>query len=205
MPESETSERILTAVLVSLSSDGYDGVRMQEVARTARVSLATVYKLFPTRDTVIVAAVRRWMTETSYADLAAPPADESLRDGLIRLFRQVFQPWERNPAMLDAYHRARTGAGGRELDELGLDAMLPAAGAVLAGADPEYLDDIGRILTSLSHGLISHYVDGVLPITDILPTLERAVYRLTADNAAAAAAAHTRRQAMTDVNASEPG
>ena len=32
-------------------------------------------------------------------------------DGLMRGLRYVFEPWERNPRMLEAYHRARTGPG----------------------------------------------------------------------------------------------
>jgi TetR/AcrR family transcriptional regulator, cholesterol catabolism regulator len=103
-----TSQRILAAVLESLERGGYDGVYLQEVARTARVSLATVYKLFGTRDELIVAAMEQWMASTSYADLAPPAPEETLYDGLMRLFRRVFEPWERNPRMLEAYHRART-------------------------------------------------------------------------------------------------
>ncbi|MCX4094419.1 TetR family transcriptional regulator [Nocardia sp. alder85J] len=187
--ESETSQRILAVVLDALERGGYQGVYLQEVARTARVSLATVYKLFGTRDELIVAALEQWMTRTSYADLAPPQPGESLYDGLMRLFRRVFEPWERSPRMLEAFHRARSGPGGNRLDAQGLVAVLPAAAAVLQGADPLYLEDIGQILTGLSHGLIGRYVDGTMEITEILPTLDRAVRRLTTDNAAAAAAA----------------
>jgi TetR/AcrR family transcriptional regulator, cholesterol catabolism regulator len=191
--ESETSQRILAVVLDALERGGYHGVYLQEVARTARVSLATVYKLFGTRDELIVAALEQWMARASYADLAPPEPDESLYDGLMRLFRRVFEPWERSPRMLEAFHRARTGPAGNRLDAQGLTAVLPVAAAVLDGADPRYLEDIGYVLTNLSYGLIGRYVDGTIDITDILPTLDRAVHRLTADNAALATAAVVRR------------
>ncbi|MQY27826.1 TetR family transcriptional regulator [Nocardia aurantia] len=197
--ESETSQRILAVVLEALERGGYHGVHLQEVARIARVSLATVYKLFGTRDELIVAALAQWMAGASYADLTAPEPGESLYDGLMRLFRRVFEPWERSPRMLEAFHRARSGPSGNRLDAQGLIAVLPAAAAVLDGADPRYLEDIGYVLTNLSYGLIGRYVDGTIDITDILPTLDRAVYRLTADNADLATAAVVRRAE------SEPG
>ncbi|MEV0711509.1 TetR family transcriptional regulator [Nocardia aurea] len=191
--ESETSSRILAVVLDSLERVGYDGLYLQEVARGARVSLSTIYKLFGTRDQLIVAALEQWMARTSYTDLAAIDPDETLREGLMRLFRRVFEPWEHSPKLLEAYHKARTGPDGSRLEAQGITALVPAAGAVLAGADPDYLDDIGRVLTGLSYGLIGRYVDGALEITDILPTLEKAVFRLTADNESAANSAHISR------------
>ncbi len=191
--ESETSSRILAVVLDSLERVGYDGLYLQEVARGARVSLSTIYKLFGTRDQLIVAALEQWMARTSYTDLAAVDPDETLREGLMRLFRRVFEPWEDSPKMLEAYHKARTGPDGSRLEAQGITALVPAAGAVLAGTDPDYLDDIGRVLTGLSYGLIGRYVDGALEITDILPTLEKAVFRLTADNESAAHNAHISR------------
>ena len=75
--------------------------------RARRVSLATIYRLFPTRDDSVVTAIERWMSTNCYAELAPPRAYESLYDGLMRSLRYVFEPWERNPRVLEAYHRAR--------------------------------------------------------------------------------------------------
>ncbi|WP_280320240.1 TetR family transcriptional regulator [Nocardia wallacei] len=186
--ESDTASRILALVVRSLERGGYDSVYVQEVARGARVSLTTVYKLFGTRDELIVAALEHWMAQRSYAALAQVPG-ETLREGLMRLLRTVFEPWERSPQMLKAYHRALCGPGGHRLDVQGRAAVRETALAVVAGADPTYLDDLDRILVHLSYGLISRYSAGALDITEIMPTLERAVHRLTADNERAADAA----------------
>jgi len=191
--ESQVSEAITGAVLDLLESGGYDAVQLREVARLARVSLATVYKLFPTRDALIVAGVQRWMAADSYSEPGPPPAGETLYDGLMRIFRHVFEPWERSPHMLAAYHRARTGPGGERLDLQGIAAIEPAARAVLAGADPDYRDDIETILTNMAYALTGRCADGTLDITAILPALERLVFRLTTNNEPAAAAARTRR------------
>ncbi|WP_280277029.1 TetR family transcriptional regulator [Nocardia wallacei] len=195
--ESDTAARILAQVVRSLERGGYDSVYVQEVARGARVSLTTVYKLFGTRDELIVAAIERWMAQCSYTAPPAPPG-ETLREGLMRLLRGVFEPWERSPQMLKAYHRALCGPGGHRLDIQGRAAVRETATAVLAAADPGYRDDLDRILVNLSYGLISRYAAGALDIAEIMPTLERAVHRLTADNELAADVARPRGVATED-------
>ncbi|GAA3193657.1 TetR/AcrR family transcriptional regulator [Actinocorallia longicatena] len=180
-------------VIELLVSGGTDAVHLREVARRARVSLATIYKHFPARDDLIVTALERWMAANTYTDLAPPAPGEPLRDGLMRVFRYVFEPWERHPRMLEAFHRARTGPGGHRLDRQGMAAIEPVARAVLEGADPDYAGDIDIVLTHMAYALIGRFADGALEATAILPMLERVVFRLTADNAPDASAAVARR------------
>jgi TetR/AcrR family transcriptional regulator, cholesterol catabolism regulator len=199
-PEAGPSEPTHADVIVSVVQDlletgGYDEVQLREVARRARVSLATIYRLFPTRAELIVTAIEQWMSTNSYAELAPPTADESLYDGLMRGLRYVFEPWERNPRMLEAYHHARTGPGGKRLDVQGMRAIMPNAAALLEHADPEYAKDLDLILRNMAYAVIGRFAAGTLDITAILPTLERAVYRLTADNETLALAAREREAA----------
>ncbi|MGK8525418.1 TetR family transcriptional regulator [Nocardia asteroides] len=190
--ESDVATKITDAVVSMLESGGYDAVQLRAVARSAHVSLATVYKLFPTRDDLMLAAVERWMATNTYAVPAAPSEGESLTEGLLRLLRYVFEPWERNPRMLEAYYRARSGPGGRRLDAQGFDAVLPAVSALFADIDPEYTADLALVLTHMTYALIGRFTNADLDITEILPALERTVHRLTANNEPLAA--HTARQ-----------
>ncbi|MBW0273226.1 TetR family transcriptional regulator [Nocardia sp. MH4] len=169
-----------------LNTEGYEAVQLRAVAAEAHVSLAKIYRLFRTRDELIIAALEQWMATNAYADVTPPTPDESVRDSLIRVLRTVFEPWERNPKMLEAYHHARTGPGGERLDTQGLTAVLPVAEIALRDLDPGYLDDLGLILGNMALALIGRFAAGTLPITGILPTLERTVYRMTADNESAA-------------------
>lgn len=188
----------MAAVVELLTSGGYDAVQLREVARQARVSLATIYKLFPTRDELIVTALEHWMATHTYADLAPPATNETLQAGLMRVFRYVFEPWERSPRMLEAFHRAaRTGEGRERLDLQGMNAIEPVARAVLEGADPAYVDDIDIVLTNMAYALIGRFVDGTLDVTDILPMLERVVFRLTANNEPAATAVLAHRERLS--------
>jgi len=178
---------IVRAVLELLESGGYDAVQLRAVAGRAHVSLATIYKLFPTRGELIVAAMEQWMAASVYSQIAPPPPGESLYDGLMRVFRYVFGPWERSPRMLEAYHRARTGPGGQRLERQAWNAVEPAARAVLAGCDPDYVQDIELILTNMAYAVTGRCASGEIGTAEILPALERAVFRLTADNGPAAA------------------
>ena len=175
-------ERIIDVVLALLESESYEAVQLREVARRAQMSLATVYKHFADRDELITSAVEHWMATHSYTAMQPPAPGETLHEGLMRVLGYVFQPWERHPRMLEAYHRARTTPSGRRLDAQGIDAMQPIVGALLVNADPTYIEDIALVLSNLTYALIGRFVDRNLEITEILPILDRAVYRLTHNN-----------------------
>ena len=49
------------------------------------------------------------MAENGYAGLAPPFARRGVYEGLLHILRCVFEPWETNPAMLEAFDRARRG------------------------------------------------------------------------------------------------
>ncbi|MFB7717215.1 MULTISPECIES: TetR family transcriptional regulator [unclassified Nocardia] len=184
--EPDAYTRIIAVVLELLAENGYDGVQLRTVASRAHVSLTKVYKLFPTRDELIVSALEQWMTEHTYAEVAPVSPGESVRDAMTRVLRCVFEPWEKHPTMLEAYHHARTAPGGHRLDVQGVSAILPIAEAALRDLDQSYIEDIALILPNMVMALIARFAGGTLEITAILPILERTVYRLTADNESAA-------------------
>ncbi|UGT90169.1 TetR family transcriptional regulator [Mycobacterium ostraviense] len=181
-PHDRIPDPILEVVVDILETGGYDAVQLREVARRARTSLATIYKRYPTRDALILSALERWMDENRYAglDTQTPGPDESVYDGLMRVFRTIFEPWERHPDMLRAYYRARSAPGGQRLVSRGLDAVAPAAMAVLGEADPDLVADLPPIVSNLAYGLVARFTAGEIAITEILPTLDRALFRLTA-------------------------
>jgi AcrR family transcriptional regulator len=180
-----TSDAIIAAAVALLESGGYEAVQVREVASRAHVSLASIYRRHQTREDLIVAALERWTAANGLAPVAAPPPGESLGDGLMRIFRHVFEPWEKSPRMLEAYHKATATPAGQRLSRQGDRAIAPAARRLLEDRDPEYAADVEIVLTNMAYAVIGRFVDGQIPATAILPTLERAVFRLTADNSQA--------------------
>jgi AcrR family transcriptional regulator len=174
-------DRILDIVVELLETAGYDAVQLREVARRARTSLATIYKRYGTRDELILTALECWMEENRYSGLTRPhDKDESIYTGLMRVLRTIFEPWERHPAMLEAYFRARTAPGGQQLVRRGFDTVVPAAMEALAGADADFIRDVDTIVSSVVYGLMGRFAAREIAITEIVPSLDRTVYYLTA-------------------------
>jgi len=192
--QARSFDAIVRVVVKILESEGYDAVRPLVVAKRAHVSLSTIYKIAPTREDLIVTALTWWMQANSYSGMAAPPSNASFYEGMMWFYRQLFEPWERSPRMLEAYHHARMGPGRERLDMQGMAAMAPVAGALLEKLDPTYAQDVGLIMKSLISGAIQRAAVGEIAVTDILPVLERTLYRLTTINEALAGAGSPRRR-----------
>jgi AcrR family transcriptional regulator len=186
---------ILTVVVDLLENEGYDAVQLREVARRSRTSLTTIYKRYSNRDELILAALEAWTDTHRYAAVVEQRREpgETLHDALMRLFRVLFEPWERHPAMLAAYFRARTGPSGKRLLRRGLDVVVPAALDVLAGVDEEFIADMDTVIANVIYGLLGRFAAGEITITDILPAIDRTVYRLTAGYALEASGDGVRR------------
>jgi TetR/AcrR family transcriptional regulator, cholesterol catabolism regulator len=173
---------IISVVLDLLESEGYDAVQVRAVARHARVSLATIYKLFGTRDELIVEAIERWLDANAYAELTMPDPGESPYETMVRVLRTVFEPWELHPRMLEAYHRAVTSPGGDRLVRHGMTIVEPIVRAALPDAEPEYLRDVEMIHGHVVRAVIARFAGGEIGISDVMPLLERTLFRLTTDN-----------------------
>ena len=180
-------DSILASVVEILDAQGYEAVQLREVARRARVSLATIYKRYATRDELILAALESWMEANRYSAVSewtrAP--DEPIYPALMGLLRSIFEPWEEHPGMLKAYFRARSGQGGQRLLRRGLDVVVPAGLGILDGVDQRFVDELDTIVASLVYGLLGRFSAGEIEITEIVPALDRTVYYLTAGYEAA--------------------
>jgi AcrR family transcriptional regulator len=163
---------VLDAVEELLESEGFDKWQLRDVAEIAKVSLATIYKHFPSRDDLILATVERWMDEHVYQPIRERSPGEPLFDALLRMFKTIFKPWEQHPMMLNAFVRASSLTGGERLFAQGTASVQPMANA-FDGLHPSDVDDLSEILTDVTFGAMSRYVVGDLPVSGILPAIER--------------------------------
>ncbi len=188
-PAAGTADPVISVVAGLITAGGHESVQFREVARRAAVSMTTIYKRAGTREELIAAAVESWIAVNLWQPIPAGPPGESLADGLMRIFRHVFEPWERNPAMLRAYQRVRSGPHGQAVERRTWAAIEPSARQLLSGVAPDYAADIGLVLTDVANGLVVRFTAGEIASDDILPLLDRVVRRLTSDNSAEAARA----------------
>ncbi|BDX31462.1 TetR family transcriptional regulator [Mycobacterium antarcticum] len=175
------ADPVLAIVVDILEADGYDAVQLREVARRARVSLATIYKRYMTRDDLILAALETWMEENRYSGVSKQSREqgESLYAALMGLLRTIFEPWEEHPAMLTAFFRVRSSPSGQKLLRQGLDIVVPTGLEILADVDDVFIADLDAIISSLVYGLLGRFAAGEIAITDIVPALDRTVFYLT--------------------------
>lgn len=176
-------EDILDEVIGLLEERGYDGWQLRDVAERAHASLTTIYKHFPSREELIVAAVERWMNEHVYQTIQDPSDDPSLAEALIHILHKVFEPWEQHPTMLQVFVRARYTTGGQRLQSQGYAAVGPLSQLYADKLDPTFAQDLTMILTNAVNGALIRYLNGDIDITDILPNLESTVYRLNLTDA----------------------
>jgi AcrR family transcriptional regulator len=169
---------ILDVVIELLEDRGYDGWALKDVAERAHASLATIYKQFPSREDLIVAAVERWMEANVYRPIHEPEANQTVFEALAALFRTIFEPWEQHPNMLQVFVRASAVNGGDRLRTQGQTAMEPLQSA-FDSVDRALMDDVNMVLTNVVEGALSRYVNGKIEITEILDNLERTVTLLS--------------------------
>jgi len=173
------TRRILDTVTALIEAEGCKKVVLRDVADQARMSLATIYKAFPSRDELIVAAVERWMDENIFDPLKKPIPEGTLYEKLMWVYHHLFEPWEEHPRMLDAFVRASTGVGGDRLRPDRAIDWTDISKAILGNLDQAFAQDVETILSAVTAGAAVSYVSGRIGITEILPIIERTVYRLT--------------------------
>jgi TetR/AcrR family transcriptional regulator, cholesterol catabolism regulator len=188
---------VIDVVIELLKRNGYDAVGVREVARRAQISLATLYSLFDSRDELIRSAVDQWMTVNVYERTTMPSPGTTLYDGLMDMMEAVFEPWEREPRMLEAFHRSRTGPGGA-LEQHGMAAMTDTAEALARGVDPVYLRGVQEVIGLVLYALVARFGQGDIAVTDILPAIERTVYQLTTQGRAETPVRRTRPRETPD-------
>jgi TetR/AcrR family transcriptional regulator, cholesterol catabolism regulator len=170
-------DAILDAVVNLLEEHGYDGWQLRDVAARAKASFATIYKYFPSREILIVAAIEKWMGEHAYEAIEKPTDLLAPFDALRQAFRAIFEPWEQHPRMLQVFARASTEEGGARLGAQGAEAMDPLAG-VFESFNPAFASDLSTILTNVVAGLLTRYIRDEIAVTEILATVERTLYWL---------------------------
>jgi TetR/AcrR family transcriptional regulator, cholesterol catabolism regulator len=58
--------------------------------------------------------------------------------------------------------------------------VVPPARAILSRTDRQFAADLEMILSDIIYGLLARFANGSIDATEILPSLDRAVYWITA-------------------------
>ncbi len=97
MPNTERERELLAVTLQLLQEHGYDRLTMDEVAATAHASKATVYRRWPTKAELVLAAVTQGMSQVAVA-----PETGNLREDLLQIGEAIANQARANAATMRA-------------------------------------------------------------------------------------------------------
>ncbi len=177
IPDPRTSQ-ILDAVVLGFESGGYDAVHLRSIAREARVSLATIYEIFSSREELCVAAMERWMEERFYGTLPEPAEGASRTERMMAMVHHLLEPFLAQPVMLTVLARVRLGPGGEGLMEQAVEQARDMSRAVSTGPDDRVTASEQLIVYHLLYSLVAHYAAGKIALDEIIPTMQTSVRRL---------------------------
>ena len=100
--------RVLSAAAEILSAEGGDAIQMKDLAQRAGVSLATLYRYFPSKDYVLLAlAVARYQ-EAARKVFAETPQGDSVRERVTRYLLREFHAQQRDKRLTATFVQALT-------------------------------------------------------------------------------------------------
>jgi AcrR family transcriptional regulator len=80
---------ILRAALDAIAESGYEALRIEQVARRIGAGKSSVYRRWPTKEALVVAAIRWYLAERAALAANTSSSASSLREDLIRHVRAV--------------------------------------------------------------------------------------------------------------------
>jgi AcrR family transcriptional regulator len=138
-----TRRTILTTVLDLVADGSIDELSVPAVARRSGVSLATIYRYFPTKDALLAAAADEPAREALAADAGRPVAG----DDELAAFQRTM--WRRFAGNLPLLRHQVTSQAGREMRQARLERSRQQLAGYLAGFGITPSSPDGARLTSL--------------------------------------------------------
>jgi TetR/AcrR family transcriptional regulator, cholesterol catabolism regulator len=110
--------RILEATLALASKGGYEAVQMRTVAERADVALGTLYRYFPSKNHLLVAALASEFEQTQDRLSRKPVPGDTPYDRVLYVLSRVTKTMQREPMLTEAMTRAFMFADPSAADEV---------------------------------------------------------------------------------------
>ena len=173
-------QRIVDAAFELGAERGYDDVQMRDVAATANVSLATIYRYFSSKDHVFAAAMNEWTARLHTRVATSPPKGDTMAERLIDVLLRACSALERQPKLgmalvrslsaVDVDTRESTLEVRRQISSMGEQ--------VLAPLDPETREDIISVMSHVWYSSLTSWAVGRTDFDVVTSELTRAVHAL---------------------------
>jgi AcrR family transcriptional regulator len=95
-------ERVIGAAVELASDGGYEAVQMRDVAGRADVALGTLYRYFPSKDHLLIAALAEQVSTLQRRLSQKPPRGGTSADRVVDVLRRASRALEREPRLTAA-------------------------------------------------------------------------------------------------------
>jgi AcrR family transcriptional regulator len=158
-------ERVIAAAVELASAGGYEAVQMRDVAAKADVALGTLYRYFPSKDHLLIAALAEQVSALHRRLTQKPARGGTATDRVVDVLRRASRALEREPKLTAALVTALSSPDPEVAEDK--QAVYDILGAVIADAvDGDALPEREGIVRVLGHvwfaALVS-WVGGMAP------------------------------------------
>ena len=167
-------ERVIAAANDLASEGGYEAVQMRDVAAKADVALGTLYRYFPSKDHLLIAALAEQVSTLQRRLAQKPPRGPSAADRVVDVLRRASRALEREPRLTAALVTALSSADPSVAEAK--QEVNDILGSVIADAvDHDALaqsEDVVRVLGHVWFAALVSWVGGMAPTGQMGDDLE---------------------------------
>ena len=167
-------ERVIAAANDLASEGGYEAVQMRDVAAKADVALGTLYRYFPSKDHLLIAALAEQVSTLQTRLAQKPPRGTSAADRVVDVLRRASRALEREPRLTAALVTALSSADPSVAEAK--QEVNDILGSVIADAvDHDALaqsEDVVRVLGHVWFAALVSWVGGMAPTGQMGDDLE---------------------------------
>jgi AcrR family transcriptional regulator len=178
--QQDRRRRLIDAAFELGAAGGYDAVQMRDIAATANVALATIYRYFSSKDHLLAAAMTEWTARLQGRVAQSPPKGATAADQLVDVFRRACRAMERQPKLTSALVRALSSSdAGVERSAAEVQRQIAAMGdGILADLPPGVRADILAVLGHVWYSTLVAWANGRADFDNVVKELERATRAL---------------------------
>jgi AcrR family transcriptional regulator len=184
--QSDRRRRVIEAAISLATEGGYDAVQMRDVAAEARVALGTLYRYFPSKDQLLVAALNEWAENLRDKQRARPQKGATKADRVAGVLRGTVRAMERQPKLSAAFVTALSAMDAEEPGSIERAAqvyqtMSEMIGQAMNGDALPGQDTLMRVLGQVWFAVLVFWVRGWSPGNQMADDLDAAAHLMIRD------------------------
>jgi AcrR family transcriptional regulator len=174
--QQDRRRRLIDAAFELGADGGYDAVQMRDVAVTANVALATIYRYFSSKDHLLAAAMTEWTGRLKSRVAQSPPRGDTAADQMVDVLHRACKAMERQPKLSVALVRALSSAdaGVAESSTAVQEQIAEMGNDILVDLPPQVRADILAVLGHVWYSALVSWANGRRDFPSVMIELERA-------------------------------